>query len=380
MKINIKEKKQDKWLFWTVIFLVGFGLAVLFSASSVESLELTNGDSAFYYFFRQFLKVVPAILLFLFMSHFNYRNFQKLKLPWILIGTSFLLLLYTKFQGCDGDACRWISIGPISFQTSDFARFSIIIFLADYIDRHYKNMDQFFTGIVFPTLVVLPIALLIMIQPDNSTTIILMGIVFSMLFIGGAKLMQFFTTILLGASSMLIFIINQKSYVLKRILSFIDPSSSEALGYQSTQSLLALQQGGFLGRGWGDSVQKHQYLPEPHTDFIFAVIGEELGFLAGIIVMLAYIIIFYRIIQISKNSNDIFGIILSIGFGLSITYYAFVNIGVVIGAIPVTGVTLPFISYGGSSLITNLLMVGILLNISKAQRKLRVRDWRLRVN
>ena len=380
MKINIKEKKQDRWLFFTVIFLVGFGLAVLFSASSVESLELTNGDSPFYYFLRQFLKVVPAVLLFLLMSRFNYKNFQKLKLPWILIGTSFLLLLYTKFQGCGGDACRWISIGPISFQTSDFARFSIIIFLADYIDRHYKNMDQFFTGIVFPTLVVLPIALLIMIQPDNSTTIILMGIVFSMLFIGGAKLMQFFTTILLGASSMLIFIINQKSYVLKRILSFIDPTSSEAIGYQSTQSLLALQQGGFLGRGWGDSVQKHQYLPEPHTDFIFAVIGEELGFLAGIIVMLAYIIIFYRIIKIAKNSNDIFGIILSIGFGLSITYYAFVNIGVVIGVIPVTGVTLPFISYGGSSLITNLLMVGILLNISRAQRKLRVREWRLRVN
>ena len=380
MKINIKEKKQDKWLFWTVVFLVGFGLAVLFSASSVESLELTNEDSAFYYFFRQFLKVIPAALLFLLMSHFNYKNFQKLKLPWILIGVSFLLLLYTKLQGCGGDACRWISIGPVSFQTSDFARFSIIIFLADYIDRHYKNMDQFFTGIVFPVLVVLPIALLIMIQPDNSTTIILMGIVFSMLFIGGAKLIQFFTTILLGASSMLIFIINQKSYVLKRILSFIDPSSSEAIGYQSTQSLLALQQGGFLGRGWGDSLQKHEYLPEPHTDFIFAVIGEELGFLAGIVVMLAYIITFYRIIQIAKNSNDIFGIILSIGFGLSITYYAFVNIGVVIGLIPVTGVTLPFISYGGSSLITNLLMVGILLNISRAQRKLRVRDWRLRVN
>ena len=380
MKINIKEKKQDKWLFWTVIFLVGFGLAVLFSASSGQSLKLTNEDSAFYYFFRQFLKVIPAALLFLLMSHFNYKNFQKLKLPWILIGISFLLLLYTKFQGCGGDACRWISIGPVSFQTSDFARFSIIIFLADYIDRHYKNMDQFFTGIVFPVLVVLPIALLIMIQPDNSTTIILMGIVFSMLFIGGAKLIQFFTTILLGASSMLIFIINQKSYVLKRILSFIDPSSSEAIGYQSTQSLLALQQGGFLGRGWGDSLQKHEYLPEPHTDFIFAVIGEELGFLAGIVVMLAYIIIFYRIIQIAKNSNDIFGIILSIGFGLSITYYAFVNIGVVIGLIPVTGVTLPFISYGGSSLITNLLMVGILLNISRAQRKLRVRDWRLRVN
>tara|TARA_Y100001970_G_scaffold219002_1_gene268667 strand:- start:387 stop:1529 length:1143 start_codon:yes stop_codon:yes gene_type:complete len=380
MKINIKEKKQDQWLFSMVIFLVGFGLAILFSASSVKSLELTDGASSVYYFLRQSMKVVPAILLFLFMSYFNYKNFQKLRLPWLLIGVSFFLLLYTKFQGCDGDACRWISIGPISFQTSDFARFSVIIFLADYIDRHYKNMDQFFTGIVFPVLVILPIALLIMIQPDNSTTIILMGIVFSMLFIGGAKLMQFFTTILLGASSMLIFIINEKSYVLKRIISFINPSISEEGAYQSTQSLVALQQGGFLGRGWGDSVQKHQYLPEPHTDFIFAVVGEELGFIAGIIIMFAYIVIFYRVIQIAKNSNDIFGIILSIGFGLSITYYAFVNIGVVINVIPVTGVTLPFISYGGSSLITNLLMVGILLNISKAQRKLRVRDWRLRVN
>ena len=132
--------------------------------------------------------------------------------------------------------------------------------------------------------------------------------------------------------------------------------------------------------GIGESIQKHSYLPETHTDFIFAIIGEELGFIAGFIVMMAYGIILFRAIQISKKSNDIFGIILSIGFGLSITFYALINIGVVIGIIPVTGVPLPFISYGGSSLIINLLMVAILLNISKAQRKFKVKKWRLRVD
>ena len=146
------------------------------------------------------------------------------------------------------------------------------------------------------------------------------------------------------------------------------------------RALIGLKQGGLSGMGIGERIQKYSYLPETHTDFIFAIIGEELGFIAGSILMLAYYIIFYRAVQISKKSNDIFGIMLSIGFGLSITIYAFINIGVVIGVIPVTGVPLPFISYGGSSLIINLMMIAILLNISKAQRKLNVKRWRLRVN
>jgi cell division protein FtsW len=144
--------------------------------------------------------------------------------------------------------------------------------------------------------------------------------------------------------------------------------------------MIGLKQGGLSGMGIGESIQKYSYLPETHTDFIFAIIGEEMGFITGVILMIAYYIIFYRAVQISKKSNDIFGILLSIGFGLSITIYAFINIGVVIGVIPVTGVPLPFISYGGSSLITNLMMVAVLLNISKAQRKINVKRWRPRVN
>ena len=376
--MNIKERKQDRWLLGTVIVLVIFGLSVLFSASWIKSLEVTDGASRMYFLNNQLLKFIPGLLVFLVASHFNYRKLQYLS-PVLMIG-SFLLLIYTQVQGCNGDSCRWLSVGPISFQTSDLARFSVILFLADYIDRNYKYMHEFIKGILILLCWILPICLMIIIQPDNSTTLILMTIVFTLLFIGGVSLPQIGTVGVLSVGAILIAIVNSKNYALSRIVSFLDPSSSGSVGYQSSQALIGLRQGGISGMGIGDSIQKHSYLPETHTDFIFAIIGEELGFIVGFIVMLAYGIILFRAIQISKKSNDIFGIILSIGFGLSITFYALINIGVVIGIIPVTGVPLPFISYGGSSLIINLLMVAILLNISKAQRKFKVKKWRLRVD
>jgi len=376
--MNIKERKQDRWLLGTVIVLVIFGLSILFSASWIKSLEVTDGASRMYFLKNQLFKFIPGLFVFFFASHFNYRKLQYLS-PVLMIG-SFFLLIYTQVQGCNGDSCRWLSIGPISFQTSDLARFSVILFLADYIDKNYKYMNQFVKGILIPLCWILPICLMIIIQPDNSTTLILLTIVFTLLFIGGVSLPQIGTVGVLSGGAIGIFILNSNNYALGRILSFLDPSSSASVGYQSSQALIGLRQGGISGMGIGESIQKHSYLPETHTDFIFAIIGEELGFIAGFIVMMAYGIILFRAIQISKKSNDIFGIILSIGFGLSITFYALINIGVVIGIIPVTGVPLPFVSYGGSSLIINLLMVAILLNISKAQRKFKVKKWRLRVD
>ena len=376
--MNIKEQKQDKLLFVSVIALISFGLFMLFSASWVKSLEVTGGESRTYFLVRQMIKLIPAFFIFIFFTKINYRKFQLIS-PYLLF-ISFLLLVYTQFQGCNGDSCRWLSIGPISFQTSDLARFSVILFLASYIDNNYKYMKQFVNGIFYPLLAILPIAFMIIIQPDNSTTLILLIIAYAMLFVGGASFIQLLTVGVLSAGAMGIFILNEKNYALGRILSFMDPTSSESIGYQSNQALIGLKQGGLSGMGIGESIQKYSYLPETHTDFIFAIIGEELGFVAGSLLMLVYYIIFYRAVQISKRSNDIFGIMLSIGFGLSITIYAFINIGVVIGLVPVTGVPLPFISYGGSSLITNLMMIAILLNISKAQRKLNVKRWRLRVD
>ena len=376
--MNIKEQKQDRLLFISVIALISFGLFMLFSASWVKSLEITGGESRTYFLVSQMIKLVPAFFIFIFFTKINYRKLQFIS-PYLLF-LSFLLLVYTQLQGCNGDSCRWLSIGPISFQTSDIARFSVILFLASYIDNNYKYMKQFVKGIFYPLLAILPIALMIIVQPDNSTTLILLIITYAMLFVGGASFIQLATIGVLSVGTIGIFILNEKNYALGRILSFIDPASSASLGYQSNQALIGLKQGGLSGMGIGESIQKYSYLPETHTDFIFAIIGEELGFIAGSLLMLVYYIIFYRAVQISKKSNDIFGIMLSIGFGLSITIYAFINIGVVIGLVPVTGVPLPFISYGGSSLITNLMMIAILLNISKAQRKLNVKRWRLRVN
>ena len=376
--MNIKERKQDKWLLWTVILLIVFGLFILFSASWIKSLEITDGASRIFFLKNQLLKFIPGIAVFLIASHFNYRRLQYLA-PILMVG-SFLLLAYTSMQGCDGDSCRWLSIGPISFQTSDLARFSVILFLADYIDRNYKYMDQFVKGIVIPFACILPICFMIIIQPDNSTTLILLCITFCLLLVGGVSIPQIGTTGLVSVGTILGFILNSNNYAKGRITTFFDPSSSVDMSYQSSQALIGLKQGGLTGMGIGESIQKHSYLPETHTDFIFAIIGEELGFIITSIFMLAYIIIWLRAIQISKKSNDIFGIILSVGFGLSITFYALINIGVAINILPVTGVPLPFVSYGGSSLIINLLMVGILLNISKAQRKFKVKKWRLRVD
>ena len=376
--MNIKEQRQDRFLFISVIALISFGLFMLFSASWVKSLEITGGESRTYFLVSQMIKLIPAFFIFIFFTKINYRKLQFVS-PYLLF-ISFLLLIYTQFQGCNGDSCRWLSIGPISFQTSDIARFSVILFLANYIDNNYKYMKQFVKGIFYPLLSTLPIALMIIIQPDNSTTLILLIISYAMLFVGGASIIQLATIGVLSIGVIGIFILNQKNYALGRILSFLDPASSATVGYQSNQALIGLKQGGLSGMGIGESIQKYSYLPETHTDFIFAIIGEELGFIVGSLLMLVYYIIFYRAVQISKKSNDIFGIMLSIGFGLSITIYAFINIGVVIGLVPVTGVPLPFISYGGSSLITNLMMIAILLNISKAQRKLNVKRWRLRVD
>jgi cell division protein FtsW len=374
--MNIKKLSQDYYLLGSVFFLIIFGLVMLFSASWVKSLEVTNGESRSYFFSSQLLKFLPGLMIFLFFSFFNYRKLQKIAILSLI--TTFILLLYTKFQGCNLDSCRWLSIGPISFQTSDLARFSIILFLADYIDRNHKKMISFDKGILIPLLWILPSCILVLIQPDNSTTLIILSIALIMLFIGGASFPQILTISILGISTVGFMLLNKGNYALSRITSFFNESS--VVNYQSDQAIIGLQQGGFWGLGVGNSVQKYNYLPETHTDFIFAIIGEELGFFAGMILILIYAFILIRAVQIAKKSNDIFGIMLSLGFGISISIYALINIGVVIGLLPVTGVPLPFISYGGSSFIINILMIAILLNISKSKREFKLKNWRLKVN
>ena len=212
---------------------------------------------------------------------------------------------------------------------------------------------------------------MIIIQPDNSTTLILMTIVFTLLFIGGVSLPQIGTVGVLSVGSILIAIVNSKNYALSRIVSFLDPSSSGSVGYQSSQALIGLRQGGVSGMGIGDSIQKHSYLPETHTDFIFAIIGEELGFILGTVpVLTLFLYIFLRGLNISKNCTDPFGVLLSVGIAFNLVLYAFVNAAVVTGLFPVTGLPMPMVSYGGSGMVINMALIGILLNISQSRKSI----------
>ena len=203
--MNIKEQGQDRVLFIAVIALISFGLFMLFSASWVKSLEITGGDSRTYFLVSQMIKLIPAFFIFVLLTKINYRKLQFLS-PYLLF-SSFLLLVYTQFQGCSGDSCRWLSIGPISFQTSDVARFSMILFLASYIDNNHKQMKQFVKGIFYPMLAIIPVALMIIIQPDNSTTLILLTIAFAMLFVGGASFIQLATVGVFSIGAIGIFIL-----------------------------------------------------------------------------------------------------------------------------------------------------------------------------
>jgi cell division protein FtsW len=270
---------------------------------------------------------------------------------------------------------RWLYIGPISIQTSDAARFSVIIFMAYYADKKKNLIGKFYNGL-FPSLVVLTIIMgLIIIQPDYSTAIMIGIIGVTILFIGGAKVKHLS---ICGLSGLLIGIpiLLSREYRRNRILSFFGLDNNTDFGYQANQSLISLGNGGIFGVGLGNSIEKNHFLPTPHTDFIFAIIGEELGFLIGTIpVLTLFLLIFFQGVKIAKNCNDPFGVFLSIGIVSNLILYAFVNAAVVTGLLPVTGLPMPMVSYGGSGMIINMSLIGILLNISQAKRAVGDNRW-----
>ncbi|MEE9166780.1 MAG: FtsW/RodA/SpoVE family cell cycle protein, partial [Candidatus Neomarinimicrobiota bacterium] len=290
------------------------------------------------------------------------------------IFVSILLLIVTKLlylaEG-NRSSARWLHFGPLTFQTSDFARFSIIVYLAGYLDKKRDQIRDFVNGFLPPLVITGLVMALIIIQPDFSTAAILGMIVLAMLFMGGAKLAH-----LIAAGSVsvaiLVPVLLTAQYRLERIKSFLSADSSlHGLHYQLQQSLFSLGNGGISGVGLGESVGKNLFLPTPHTDFILSIIGEEFGFVGTFFVITMFLALFQRSVHISKHCTDVFGILLGMGLSIKIMIYAFVNSAVVTGLVPTTGLPIPLVSYGGSGLVTNLLSVGILLNISMAKRSVR---------
>ncbi len=357
-------KKFDKILALSVILLSLFGLIMIYSASSIWA-EYKFSDS-FHYLKYQLLFFIVGLVLMFIVSKIDYRLYYK-KANTILI-CCFVLLILVLIPGIGSvrnGSRSWFGIASFGIQPSEAAKLGLIIFTSKYLSKSNKFLKSYKEG-VFPILGITFLFFgLIMLEPDLGTGVILVVAITALLFISGVNMKFFYGLGLLGVIGLVVLIVIAP-YRMDRITAFINPwKDASGTGFQIIQSLYAIGPGGLLGTGFLNSIQKHFYLPEPQTDFIFSIIAEEFGVVGAFIVVGFFSLILYRGIKIALNSKDLFAKYLSLGIIFQLIFQALMNLMVVIGLIPVTGVTLPFLSYGGSSLLVSMVSIGILLNISR---------------
>lgn len=352
-------KKVDYTLMFSVIIITIFGLVMISSSSYVWAEYKFNNP--YKYLINQGIFFILSLISMYVVSKIDYKILYKYSKVFILIVIIMLILVIIPGIGTVRNGSRsWFGIGGFGIQPSEFAKLAIIIFTSKYLSENKNSrLPILFLGLFLFGL--------IMLQPDFGTGMVLIMIVVSLLFISGMKISFFIRIGLLGVIGITILILIAP-YRLKRILSFLNPWSDPlGSGFQIIQSLYAIGPGGLFGLGLGNSVQKHFYLPEPQTDFIFAIISEEFGFLGIIIVSILFLTIIISSINIALKSKDLFSKYLVFGITFWISFQTILNLMVVVGLIPVTGVTLPFLSYGGSSLLILYTSIGIILNVSRYQ-------------
>ena len=363
----MKKKKFDVILFASVLILIFFGLIMIYSASSIWAEYKFN--DAFKYVKQQGLFIIIGIFLMVFISKIDYNKYYEKSN--LILGVCLVLLVLVLIPGIGSvrnGSQSWFGIGSFGVQPSEFSKLGLIIFTARYLTINDKYLKDIKKGVIPIMLVLFLIFGLIMLQPDFGTGMIIVVSILSMLFIAGVSIKFFLSLGAVGAFG-IVFLIAIAPYRMDRITSFLDPWKDPlGTGFQIIQSLYAIGPGGLLGQGFLKSRQKQFYLPEPQTDFIFSIISEEFGILGILIVASLFLIILYRGIKIALNSKDEFSKYLAFGMIFQILIQAVMNLMVVVGLIPVTGVTLPFLSYGGSSLMITLLEIGIVLNISRYQK------------
>ncbi|AZR73037.1 stage V sporulation protein E [Anoxybacter fermentans] len=364
MKLTKEKSSPDILIFLIVMILLGIGLVMVYSASAVRE--------GFRYLNRQLLWAVIGIMGMIFFMNFDYHRYRKMS-GWILLGSiiGLILVLIPGVGIVVNGSRRWLGFGSFRFQPSEIAKFALVIFLAHYMALRSEKMRTKILSLILPLIISGIVCLLILIE-DLGTAVTIAGTVFLMLFAVGVPMRVLISLVMMGIPGVLYFIFSEEyAYRKARILAFLNPWADPlGNGYHIIQSLLALGSGGIFGVGLGHSRQKFYYLPEPNTDFIFAVIGEELGLLGTAFILLLFFALAWRGFQIALKCDDLFGSLLAVGLTCMIILQAIINIAVVTGAMPVTGITLPFISYGGSSLCIMLSAVGILLNISRHIRDL----------
>ncbi|KFX55733.1 stage V sporulation protein E [Clostridium botulinum] len=366
MRVNKLKKKNmgqiDYGIFYSVVLLLAVGVVMVYSASSYYAM-FKNNDSM-YFLKRQLVWAVLGMIVLCTTMSIDYHKIKKYTL-WLMIGCVPLLLVVFLFPGVNG-AQRWIQIGPMSFQPSELAKYVVVLFLAKGIEMKGDGIKNFSTGIV-PYLFVSGIyAALVLAEKNLSIASVIMIVTFIVLFSAGGRIKHLFGIVApLMVSAAVIFTVGEP-YRRARMLNFIDPwKDPTGNGYQLIQSFYALGAGGVTGLGLGQSRQKTLYMPEPHNDFIFAIIGEELGLIGCLCIITLFVVFIWRGIKVAMSAKDTYGTLLAIGITSVIAVQSLINIAVVTGSMPVTGVPLPFISYGGTSLVINMAAMGVLLNISR---------------
>jgi len=356
----------DAALLFPVLFLVGAGIVMVYSASS--ALALKKYGTEYYFMKKQALFSGMGLMMLVMCRHMPYRTYRLMSYP--MMTAAVVMLLAIKLSGFGisaGGSARWLRIGGMTFQPSEFARLALVIYLAYSLSKKADHIRDFSIGFLPHVMVLGLLSALILMQPDFGSVVILSAITWIMMFIGGVRI-RYLTGVLpvLLPAAWLCMI--QAPYRLKRLMSFLDPwQYSNDAGYQIVHSLMAFGSGGIGGKGLGNGYQKLFYLPEPHTDFIFSVIGEETGLIGVAVITLCFFWIVIKGIRIAVNAGDLFGTYLAMGLTTAIGLQVCVNMGVALGLLPTKGLTLPFLSYGGTSLLINMASVGILMNIGARQ-------------
>ncbi|MGT3760797.1 cell division protein FtsW [Vibrio cholerae] len=364
LRTSSPEALFDRQLVWIAFGLMLIGLVMVTSASFPISSRLT--DQPFHFMFRHAIFLLLAFLTSSMVLQVPLERWMKYSS--LLLGISFFLLIVVLVVGKSvNGASRWIPLGLFNLQPAEVAKLSLFIFMSGYLVRKHDEVRQtFFGGFLKPIMVFGTLAVLLLGQPDLGTVIVMLVTLFGMLFIAGAKLSQFLALMVAGVLAMVALIVAEP-YRVRRVTSFLDPWEDPfGSGYQLTQSLMAFGRGEWFGQGLGNSIQKLEYLPEAHTDFVFAVLAEELGFIGVVLVLVLIFSLVLKAIFIGKKAfqhDQQFGGYLAFGIGIWFAFQTLVNVGAAAGMVPTKGLTLPLISYGGSSLIIMSVAVSILLRI-----------------
>jgi len=359
-KLDRLTENLDYTLLFAVVVLCFYGLLVLYSSTR---LATTEGSDPYFFVKRQFLWMLLGFLfliVILFIDYHHLENYARFIYFLVIV----LLIMVIVFGRSTYGARRWLAIGPFDFQPSEFAKIALIIFLADFLSKNKPKLDNFFYYLLSFAYTGLLI-LLVFMQPDLGTSLVYLAILIIMLFAVGVKIKYLVFTFLVALSSIPVLWIFLKDYQKNRLILFLNPNLDPlGGGYNVIQSRIAIGSGGFLGNGIFSGLQSQlNFLPAQHTDFIFSVVGEELGFLGAIFLLGLYVIILWRGIKITLEARDLLGSLLATGAVSFLFFHIVVNIGMAMGMLPATGLPLPFLSYGGSFMISNLIVIGILLNV-----------------